>query len=110
MAGALLTQGGGERDQMAASYTTMQELRDYITGNEGTKPFIEPKEEFKEQYGFSPDLLDCLCQGALYMLLVRHLPLTAIGNDVKLHEDPEIEDKTFHEDLWREDDLSEIGV
>ncbi len=36
----------------------MQELRDYITGNEGTKPFIEPKEEFRSNADGNIDFVD----------------------------------------------------
>ena len=36
----------------------MQELRDYITGNEGTKPFVQPKEEFRSNADGNIDFVD----------------------------------------------------
>ena len=63
---------------------------------------LESKDDFKEQYGFSPDLLDCWFEAAWYMLIYRNLPLTPVANDAMLYKDDddyEDEHKT-HSDLW----------
>ena len=72
----------------------------------GSRFHLESKDDFKKEYGFSPDILDTLFQGALYMLLYRNLPLTPVSRDDTVYEtqlvlpSKEIED---HNEIWEED-------
>lgn len=77
----------------------------------GERFHLEPKTDFKELYGFSPDLLDILFQAAWYMLRIRNLPLTPIAiNDKMLEDEGEKDELEEHQDLWLHDDLSEVGA
>jgi hypothetical protein len=73
----------------------------------GQRFHLESKKDFKEQYGFSPDLLDCLFQGALYMLLYRNLPLTPIANDAIINQEDEdyISEHKSHTEVWDYDTI-----
>jgi len=75
----------------------------------GQRFHLESKKDFKEQYGFSPDLLDCLFQAAWYMLLYRNLPLTPTTNDaiVLAEEDDYVSEFDAHTSIWDEDQLME---
>lgn len=71
----------------------------------GQRFHLESKDDFKELYGFSPDLLDCLFQMAWYMLMYRKLPLTPVANDDMVEQETkdyrsEIDE---HCELWDED-------
>lgn len=70
---------------------------------------LESKKDFKEKYGFSPDILDCLFQAALYMFMYRNLPLTPIGNDAIVEQDKNDyrSDEDEHLECW-EGDLLEL--
>lgn len=68
----------------------------------GERFHLEPKKEFKEKYGFSPDILDCLFQAAWYMLIYRNLPLTPITSNDIIPEKKEEEDTSS---LWEQDDI-----
>jgi len=71
---------------------------------------LQSKKDFKELYGFSPDILDCLFEAAWYMLTVRKLPLTHVGVDdmVEQESDDYIEDSEEHLALWQMDGLSKL--
>ncbi len=66
---------------------------------------LESKKDFKIKYGFSPEILDCLFQAALYMYLYRSLPLTPIANDVIVEQDKVDyrSDEDEHLELWEND-------
>lgn len=66
---------------------------------------LESKNDFKEKYGFSPDILDCLFQAALYMFLYRNLPLTPVGNDAIVEQDKTeyVSDEDEHLEIWEND-------
>lgn len=73
----------------------------------GSRFQLEAKEDFKKEYGFSPDILDTLFQGALYMLLYRNLPLTPIANDDTFTQHEMVKPSEVldeHNEVW-EDDL-----
>ena len=93
----------GERDLDEELYNRKFKLK--TSSKYGQRFQLESKDDFKSMYGFSPDLLDTMFQAALYMLLVRRLPLTPIANDVMVDSDSitsEEEDK-FHSELWDQD-------
>jgi hypothetical protein len=70
---------------------------------------LTSKDEFKKAYGFSPDILDCLCQMAWYALIVRGIPLTHISLDAKLPSMEDIKDQEEMENkLWEMDELYEL--
>lgn len=71
----------------------------------GSRFQLEPKVDFKDKYGFSPDLLDNLFEAAWYMLLYRNLPLTPIGNDgMLLKEEKDFtSDHEDHSEMWESD-------
>jgi len=71
----------------------------------GSRFQLEPKKEFKEKYGFSPEILDCLFQAAYYMLIYRGLPLTPIANDAIVNQtkDDYRSDEEEHLEIWEED-------
>lgn len=71
----------------------------------GSRFHLESKDDFKKEYGFSPDLLDCLIQMAWYMLIYRRLPLTPVGNDaiVNADEDDYVSDAESHSEIWDQD-------
>lgn len=78
-----------------------------ISGAYGKRFNLESKDDFKKEYGFSPDILDCLFQAAYYMLIVRRLPLTPVGIDSKVDEEigrRQVNDD--HLDLWKGDELA----
>lgn len=68
----------------------------------GSRFHLESKDDFKNEYGFSPDLLDNLFEMAWYMLMVRRLPLTPVGNDVIVDESDE-DKPDEHLDMWNHD-------
>lgn len=70
----------------------------------GSRFHLESKDDFKQQYGFSPDLLDCLFEMAWYMLVYRRLPLTPVANDaIVLQEDGYEPEEKDHSDIWDND-------
>lgn len=73
----------------------------------GARFHLESKDEFKEKYGFSPDLLDCMFQAAWYMLIHRNLPLTSEANDaIMSHEDENhVSDEDDHLSLWDREEV-----
>lgn len=58
----------------------------------GVQQILDKKEEFKDQYGFSPDLLDILFQAAYYMFVYRSMPLYNAEIEYKRPYDPDEED------------------
>lgn len=93
----------GERDLDEELYNRKYKLKTSV--KYGQRFQLESKDDFKALYGFSPDLLDTMFQAALYMLLVRKLPLTPVANDDMLQSDSttaQDEDK-FHSELWDQD-------
>lgn len=81
-----------------------------ISSKYGKRFNLESKDEFKKTFGFSPDLLDCLFEMAIYMLLYRRFPLTPVGNDVTIYKDEDEEDPhdfKAHEKMW-DDDILEL--
>lgn len=71
----------------------------------GSRFQLESKKEFKEKYGFSPEILDCLFQAAYYMLIYRGLPLTPAANDAIINQtkDDYRSDEDEHLEIWEED-------
>lgn len=67
---------------------------------------LEPKVDFKKQFGFSPDFLDNLFQAAYYMLMIRQLPLTPVAKNDEVRSDSDeddLSDLQEHSKLWEED-------
>ncbi len=93
----------GERSLEEELYFRKYKLKNSATY--GSRFHLESKAEFKEQYGFSPDLLDCLFEMSWYMLLYRNLPLTPVGNDVIVNQDKDdyVTDEEDHGELWERD-------
>jgi hypothetical protein len=81
--------------------------RKYVMKNSvqyGSRFHLETKDKFKETFGFSPDILDTLFQGAFYMLVVRNFPLTPVGIGDTV--DPTVKKREEQEDhlsLWEHD-------
>jgi len=71
----------------------------------GSRFQLEPKKDFKEKYGFSPEILDCLFQAAYYMLIYRGLPLTPVSNDAIINQSKTDyrSDEDEHLEVWEED-------
>lgn len=68
---------------------------------------LTSKKEFKNQYGFSPDLFDVWIMAAYYMFVHRHLPISPITGDNELvMEDLEVqEEMDMHRELYTYDEL-----
>lgn len=76
----------------------------------GQRFHLEPKDEFKDLYGFSPDILDCFFEAGWYMLVVRKLPLTPIGNDANILEaENDTTDHDDHSEMWELDGVGEFN-
>lgn len=60
----------------------------------GDRFVLQSKKEFKELYGFSPDIFDSLLQMCYYAFVYLKIPLTSIDSDVnlKLQDTQKIED------------------
>jgi len=73
----------------------------------GARFALEEKTEFKKEYGFSPDLLDCLFEAAWYELLYRNLPLTPTTNDamLALEDEDYTSDEQDHLEIWDRDNV-----
>jgi hypothetical protein len=97
----------GQRDLQEELYNRKFYLKN--STKYGSRFHLQSKDEFKKEYGFSPDLLDTLFQAALYMLLYRNLPLTPVTNgDIVLQQEEETEPEfQSHQELW-EDDMFEV--
>ncbi len=67
------------------------------SGTYGERFHLQPKDKFKEDFGFSPDILDCMFQAAWYMLMVRKFPLTPVGKDDTVSKEEEQYD--VHEEM-----------
>lgn len=71
---------------------------------------LVPKEKFKEEFGFSPDLLDIWCQAAYYMFTVRKLPVTPIGGvdqNAQFSTKKIEEELEEHNSLWQQDQIDD---
>lgn len=90
----------GERSLEEELYYRRYKLKNSATY--GSRFHLESKKEFKEQYGFSPDLLDCLFEMAWYMLMYRNLPLTPVGDSV-IASDSNDNEHDEHSELWEAD-------
>ncbi len=98
---------GGQRSLEDELYNRKFKLK--TSRQYGVRFHLEPKDDFKKEYGFSPDLLDCLFQMAYYMLVYRKLPLTPAGNDDNIPQDDDEESiEKDHNDLWECDGLEEM--
>lgn len=89
----------------------MRKFRFKNSATHGSRFHLESKDDFKIQYGFSPDILDTLFQAAWYMLIVRKLPLTPIGEDAILQKQSNQSQTSFHEEsseMWEEDGVFEV--
>lgn len=95
----------GERDLEDELYNRKFKLKTSTTY--GQRFHLESKKEFKAQYGFSPDLLDCLFEAAWYMLVHRSLPLTPVASNDRLAEleDEASDEFKDHSDIWERDAL-----
>jgi hypothetical protein len=70
------------------------------------------KDEFKEDFGFSPDLMDIWFQAAFYMFMVRKMPLSPInGTDQNIVFNPEDTSVLMddHNNIWKGDSLETYG-
>lgn len=74
----------------------------------GARFHLASKDEFKQEFGFSPDALDCLFEAAWYMLVVRKLPLTSVESDANFSEVDTSKEIEEHSNLWNQDGLEEI--
>lgn len=102
-------------DYLTSTHSIDQEMfsRKFRTKNHqlyGELHELVPKDDFKEEFGFSPDLLDIWCQAAYYMFTVRKMPISPIHgvdqNEPFTIADAEKELKE-HNDIWKNDQLSE---
>jgi hypothetical protein len=92
----------GERSLEEELYFRRYKMKNSATY--GSRFHLESKIDFKKQYGFSPDLLDCLFEMAWYMLMFRRLPLTPVGgNDIVEVEKGMSDDFEDHSSLWELD-------
>ncbi len=98
---------GGQRSLEEELYNRKFRLK--TSKQYGERFHLESKDDFKQDYGFSPDLLDCLFEMAYYMLVYRNLPLTPAGNDVIIPEDQERDAiEKEHNEVWSYDGLDEL--
>lgn len=73
---------------------------------------LVPKKEFKELYGYSPDLLDLWFQAAYYMFMERQLPITPIGGadqNRAFQEDDHSVTQEDYNNLWKSDQINDDG-
>jgi hypothetical protein len=95
----------GERSLEEELYYRRYRMKNSATY--GSRFHLESKQDFKKQYGFSPDLLDCLFEMAWYMLMFRRLPLTPLdGDDSFISGEEKNEDHEDHSSLWELDMIS----
>ncbi len=66
----------------------------------GNRFKISPKEEFRKQMGFSPDIFDTLCQMAYLCYVYRGIPLTPIGSSAILAARNAKQQEAFT-DIWQ---------
>jgi hypothetical protein len=101
-------------DQIHSIHSIDEEMfsRKFRTKNSqiyGELQELVPKEDFKEDFGFSPDLLDIWCQAAYYMFTVRRMPITPIGG-VNQNEEFSVkkteEELEEHNDIWKHDQIN----
>ena len=100
----------GERSLEEELYNRKFKLKN--SSQYGSRFHLESKDDFKIDYGFSPDLLDTLFEMAWYMYLYRNLPLTPIGNDVIVDESSDDADSPAkeHDQLWNSDSLEQFDI
>jgi hypothetical protein len=96
----------GERELDDELYN--RKFRYKVSSTYGTRFHLESKDDFKQHYGFSPDLLDCLFEMAFYMLVYRRFPLTPAGSDDTIVDNSESEEFNDHMDMWCQDGLVEL--
>jgi hypothetical protein len=92
-------------------------LPNKITGDYGDRYCLDSKEEFKESYKFSPDILDTLFQAAYYMFVYRGMPIyDEVSDKSESQAKKAIENFKenesliqIHSELWEDEDLMLIN-
>lgn len=96
----MLTQHNGIDEEMYS-----RKFKNKISTEFGEMFCLASKKDFKNQYGFSPDLMDIWIQAAYFMFVHRGLPINPIGsrgNDSYKESDSQ-EEREDHINLWSED-------